>query len=90
MLLDYLKKKKACPGLAQRVANKMLLYTIKNSYETLIAIISLKRFLQVRQKICNCGWNNDHRETTLDLLENSFSDVSDELINSKKSFPTLG
>ena len=60
---------------------------MKNSSETLIAIISLKRFLQVRQKICNCGWNNDHRKTILDLLESSFSAASDELIN---SFPTLG
>ena len=63
---------------------------MKNSSETFIAIISLKRFIQVRQKICNCGWNNDHRKTILDLLESSFSAVSDELINSKRSFPTLG
>ena len=63
---------------------------IKNSSETFIAIISLKRFIQVRQRICNCGWNNDHRKTILDLLESSFSAVSDELIISKKSIPTLG
>ena len=40
--------------------------------------------------LLNCGWNNAHIKTILDLLESSFSAVSDELINSKKSFPTLG
>ena len=62
---------------------------MENTSETLIAIISVKRFLQARHKICNCGLNNNHRKTILDLLESSFSSASDELINSKKSFPTL-
>ena len=43
-----------------------------------------------QSEICNCGWNNDHRKTILDLLESSFSAVYDELINSEKSFPALG
>ena len=63
---------------------------MKNSCENLIAIISLKRFLLIRQKICNCGWNNDHRKTILDLLESSFSAVYDELINSKKVISHFG
>ena len=67
--------KKPCPGLAEMFANKMLLETIKNSTETLVAIISLKIFLPIRQKICNCEWNNDHRKTILDLLESPFSAV---------------
>ena len=59
---------------------------MKNASETLIAIISVKSFLQARHEICNCGWNNDHRKTILDLLESSFSAASDELINSKSHF----
>ena len=75
--------------LLTKCSYKQLLI-IKNSSETFIAIISLKRFIQVRQRICNCGLNNNHRKTILDLLESSFSAVSDELIISKKSIPTFG
>ncbi len=59
---------------------------MENASETLIAVISLKRVQQVRQKICNYGWNNYHRKTILDLLESSFAAASDELLTQKSHF----